>query len=471
MTTTSLLMYMTMGEIAIVAIVIAIYFVVRARKSKQPPTTRKTVSPAPKRSIIEPGLQSHIQQLIRQTRKRLIEGDDEHARILEARIQFLEAEAALISGDPKQDSYWDSVSQHLASLFPQQTEVVEDLAQLDDFDSEVESTEIPKGSIVIDTSNEEIQRLRKIISRQFSAIDDLKQSLQDQALSTTQAKTLAEKLEQVEVSQAQLNMCVDVLEKENQRLNELLQSKDPTHDSNEAYLQETRKELNIANDRIVDLEHENSEKQQRIEELENEIRVLEQQLQEHKEQLRQAESLNTDLSHQGLDVETDPDKLREQIESISELLMNKSLELQQLQSDAQKVPEMQKKVQAALHEASTVMAHKSSEVELFNTDEQDDIPVLEPFTEETKDDPFSSAEKTLASSNNSFVEAKIAELGIPPENIDDSDIIPKTSSASLLDQVDDHDIVVEDEYVDTEFEDEVNAFLNSTTNSGDSNTG
>lgn len=459
MTTTTLLMYMTTGEVALAAIVIAVYLVIRARKAKHArvnsKVSRKVAINKPAPEATGPNLASHIQDLIRHTRKRLNSSDDENSRVLEARIQFLEAEAALLADDPKQDSYWSKVQKQLKSLFPSAVKADEALAELGDIDEQASADDTqdkPKGSIHIDTSREEIERLRNIITRQFSSIDDLKQTLLSQDLSAPHAEELAKKLEQFEVAQAQLNMCVETLEKENHRLNELLQSKNTDAGFADDPLEETREQLHRANERIDDLEQENADKTQRIEQLEAEIKSLEQQLQEREDQLKQAQLRNADISSSDNDEAiTDPDILRQQIESINATLMRKSKELQKLQSS----------VSAAGHNSNppTLTNEPDEDVTLFSKSEpdiatnigEDDIPVLQTVVNETTHNEDTNTE---------------LDFGVDPEQLIDNDIIPINANAESIDQFDAHDIIMEDDYEETSIDDEVNAFLSGTSDSG-----
>ena len=492
MTTTSLIMYMTLGEIAIVAIAIAIYIVIRARRLKQVTVIReKTVEKTPPPATAEPKLESHIQQLIRQTRKRLTDGHEEDTRVLEARIQFLEAEAALLTDDPLQDAYWTSVSQHLASLFPLDTDTQEPLAELDDIDAATgEDNEgaagESSGSTETDTSREEISRLRSIIGRQHGAIDELKQSLLEQDISTTQAEELSKKLEHIEVAHAQLNMCIEVLEKENKRLNNLLSNDPPASGEAGDDLQETRQQLHRANERIGDLEQENSTQSQRIEALETEISSLQAQLHEREEQLRQAELISADLSRLDNDEPaTDPETLRQQIETISELLMKKSEELQQLQAASADNAVPQEQAHSAATEAIPAAADTDTGIELFTTNDgdiDDEIPVLEDYAETpgAGDSMLGEAMATAtpavdilphehddllldsamdAENGDSSIDS--AEPGGETELLDDGDMIPLNVADEAVELFDEHDIVVEDDYLDASIEDDINNFLNS----------
>lgn len=349
MSATTVLVYLTLAEVGLLAIVASIFLIIRARKLKHAakPATQKVTQTLVKTVAADIG--SHINKLIQQTRSKLEHCDDNQTRFLEARLHFLEAEAVLLAQDPDADEYWQEVSDRLARLFPPSSEPQEDtaLAELDALDEldELEPVEMEsdaededekqKGSITIDTSQQELGRLRNIISRQHGAIDELKQLLDEKSESSEQAEKLAKKLEQIEVAHAQLNMCIDVLEKENTRLKQKLKKPIVDSDASQEELQETRKKLDIANTRIDDLEEENNVKTERINELETEISSLQTSLQEHKEALKRAELLSADLSRIDDEPETDPEVLKKQIEDITELLMMKSNELQQLQSTKQ----------------------------------------------------------------------------------------------------------------------------------------
>ena len=71
-------------------------------------------------------------------------------------------------------------------------------------------------------SEEEIHRLRDIISRQYNSLDELKLAILNADTSDQSAEDLTQKIQAVERSQKELQTCVDVLEMENQRLSDAL---------------------------------------------------------------------------------------------------------------------------------------------------------------------------------------------------------------------------------------------------------
>lgn len=436
MNTTAILVYMTLGEIGLLAIVVAVFMIMRARKIKASTKVIKTTDTVIK--TVEADIGSHISRLIKQTRTKLETCNENESRFLEARLQFLEAEAILLSENPDTDDYWQIVSDKLAGLFdapdeetnPAEAVVeVDALAELDALDLLEDDTEDnkagdKKGSVTIDTSQQEIGRLRNIISRQHGAIDDLKQTLAEKSQDSGQSDTLAKQLEQIEVAHAQLNMCIDILEKENTRLKQ--EMKKPYDDSqvDNALLEETRKELDIANDRIDDLQEENTRQTERISTLEIEIEQLQQTLKEREEALQRAEIMSADLSLIDDELETDPEVLKKQIEDISEMLMKKSDELQQLQSDTSQTttqgdtsptssaspPQEQHEIsapsQASIDEndVSTVQTEVDSG-DLSTL--EDNIPVLEPHIPSDANSILNEADD---------IQAQIHEQIVTPEN-------------------------------------------------------
>jgi chromosome segregation ATPase len=72
----------------------------------------------------------------------------------------------------------------------------------------------------VTSSEEEINRLRDIIDRQYSSIDELKQAILAGQEDDSQAHHIEDKLDAVSRSQQELQTCVEVLEMENQRLTE-----------------------------------------------------------------------------------------------------------------------------------------------------------------------------------------------------------------------------------------------------------
>jgi chromosome segregation ATPase len=72
----------------------------------------------------------------------------------------------------------------------------------------------------VTSSEEEINRLRDIIDRQYSSIDELKQAILTGQEADSPAHHIEDKLDAVFRSQQELQTCVEVLEMENQRLTE-----------------------------------------------------------------------------------------------------------------------------------------------------------------------------------------------------------------------------------------------------------
>lgn len=82
------------------------------------------------------------------------------------------------------------------------------------------------------TAEEEIFRLRDIIDRQYSSIDELKNAVAQGQGDDENKQELSNKFQAVENSQNELRTCIDILEMENQRLTEALElAKQPAQET------------------------------------------------------------------------------------------------------------------------------------------------------------------------------------------------------------------------------------------------
>jgi len=199
--------------------------------------------------------------------KHHIEDTEKQIKVLSERLLVLNSELLTIPEYLGNDeNYWSSIYTRYAELAPHNAQVttevdsVESLEEIETIDEamllslgDMENDysaaispelglETDNNSAVVngdeknsqelnikDTASEEIGRLRDIISRQYNSIDELKISIKDiQALGTdADNQTIHEKLITLNNQtgtllneQEQLNMCIDVLEKENLRLGE-----------------------------------------------------------------------------------------------------------------------------------------------------------------------------------------------------------------------------------------------------------
>lgn len=124
-------------------------------------------------------------------------------------------------------------------------------------------------------SEEEIKRLRDIIGRQYSSLDELRASLQGGDAGTVNPDQVNDKLQAVESSQQELQTCIEVLEMENQRLMDELESARNTSTVETAEntppeeLYELRLQSKEMGDQINSLNTLISEKDSKIKELED----------------------------------------------------------------------------------------------------------------------------------------------------------------------------------------------------------
>jgi hypothetical protein len=151
------------------------------------------------------------------------------------------------------------------------------------------------GTILV-TSTDEINRLRKIMGRQYDSIDQLKKSLQDlgseslssQSGNKTQMEIFGNKVQLLQHEQEQMTMCINVLDRENQRLKEiisqtqdggkslgvLLESQTVSEDSSSPEGRDLENELLEAENLIRALSQTNKEQQAAIKILESEVQSL-----------------------------------------------------------------------------------------------------------------------------------------------------------------------------------------------------
>lgn len=294
--------------------------------------------------------------------------DTDHANILTKRIAILQSEYQSLTDDPVQDTFWRNIfkrydgflveTAYTPELTPKDqpnpdlpVEAPEnELAELDDMAID----EPVKKGYQIDlrsTAQEEIENLRSIISRQFGYIDELKQSLQQRSPTGADDSDLVNKITQqldvFENEQKQLYQCIEVLEGENDRLQQLLieaQAAKTEVDATQGnYSQENSPvEMEAITERIsqqeeliADLTRINAGQIERISQLEQELAQLQAAAQETLSQQVPVEA--TDSASDGKDL--DKDKLvrsltrtnKEQLQCIS-ILEN---ELEQLQKTLQ----------------------------------------------------------------------------------------------------------------------------------------
>lgn len=362
MSDTLLLAIFSISELALITTGLAVFLFMRYRRmsrelsksESQPATQTEFPEPAPEIKFAD-----YLQQYIEQTQQKLSELPVEQSRVLETRIGFLQAEINAQELANNSEAYWEQLISSLDALFPSNTSEIisseaidksdEDdqptLSELDDIDNHDSFDDIPvlednvsepRGvtkdpMLSIETTNADLQRLRKIIARQHNTMDELKSSLQNKENNQEYNQELSKKLEEIEVAQAQLNMCVETLEKENERLNELIRDHEDSPQQEQLNL--TKQELVQANERITSLEKENSLQAKRITELEAEIAELKKVLKQRNEELTRVQNLEVDLSQTENGEEPSQDSLMKEIESLTELITQKSEELSKLQSE------------------------------------------------------------------------------------------------------------------------------------------
>ncbi|MCG6970398.1 MAG: hypothetical protein LJE85_11575 [Gammaproteobacteria bacterium] len=359
---------LSISELALITTGLAVYLFLRNRRISRQRNEAESDPPRRVETIAEPQPEiqfgDYLQQNLEQTRQKLAELPEEQARILGSRLNFLQAEISAQEQAENSDAYWEQLIHGLEDLAPAKASQATDeeeklveadadpngddqptLNELDDIDINDSAVNIPTledniakpggvikdPSLTIESANEDLERLRKIISRQHNTMDELKKSLQDKSTSPENNQEVAKKLEEIEVAQAQLNMCVETLEKENGRLNELIKEYEESPQQEQLII--AQQELEEANERITSLEKENSQQAEHITELESEIAELEKTLEQRSEELARVQSQEVDLSQTDDNEAHSQDSLMKEIESLTEMITQKSEELSKLQSE------------------------------------------------------------------------------------------------------------------------------------------
>jgi hypothetical protein len=363
MSETLLFTILSISELALVTTGLAVYLFLRNRRiagERDEAETNLANEP-----VAEPAAEikftDYLQQNMEQTRQKLTELPEDQARVLQKRLDVLQTELNAQGKADDADAFWQQLISDFDSLMPEtapQATALEEsdqpfdadtdeagsttLDELDDIDIHDSADSIPTlednvsesggvkkdPSLTIESANEDLERLRKIISRQHNTMDELKQSLQDK--NSENGQEVSKKLDEIEVAQAQLTMCVETLEKENERLNEMIKGYEESPQQEQLII--AQQELEEANERITTLEKENSQQAERITELESEIAELEKTLQQRSEELARVQNQEADLSQTDEEEEHSQDSLMKEIETLTELITQKSEELSKLQS-------------------------------------------------------------------------------------------------------------------------------------------
>jgi predicted nuclease with TOPRIM domain len=365
MSETLLLAILSISELALITTGLAVFLFLRNRRiarERDEAETNNLNEPIDK-AHAEIKFSDYLQQNMEQTRQKLTELPEEQARVLQKRLDYLQTELNAQGKVDDADAFWQQLIGGFDSLVPDpgpQAAALEKSAQefdtdvnetgsttldeLDDIDIQTSIDNIPTlednfsntggvkkdPSLTIESANQDLERLRKIISRQHNTMDELKKSLQGKDADLENNQEVSKKLEEIEVAQAQLNMCVETLEKENGRLNELIKGYEESPQQEQLII--AQQELEEANERISTLEKENSQQAERITELESEIAELEKALQQRSEELARVQNQEANLSQTDDNVEHSQDSLMKEIETLTQLITQKSEELSKLQS-------------------------------------------------------------------------------------------------------------------------------------------
>lgn len=409
MSTSAIIALLSISEIALLTTALAVFLFVRSKKYKN---SHNLKPHAHVKMVDTPhaGFPDFLEKYMLKTEKRMHACDPEEVHLLSKRLEFLQSELQAFKDTENDDVYWSGICDRMSKLVtPQQLEQTaakdNTLNELDDIDSSINNqsdipvldeqvspdASPPQGSVTVDTSKDDIARLSKIIGRQHNSIDELKQTLfKNKNLDAAESSILAEKLEEIEVSHEQLNMCVEVLQQENQRLNSVIGSmafgdESVNIDATIADLSDTKQELEKANELITDLVVEKEELTEKVQNLEVEIISLEDTLRIRTAELEQARSLESDLSSDEHDGDImDSEGLRKEIEDISQLLATKSEQLSILQQQMESPSDTS--IESSPSQGNAEIELSTTDTELETSPITDSEIRLPPSTEQLNND-------------------------------------------------------------------------------------
>lgn len=167
------------------------------------------------------------------------------------RVSILEYELQVIANESSDDDQWPDLIDHYQALLPRNVLAEENIdaahsteqeeaentefMMLEEFENanhalETEVLEQELGESIMTTSEDEINRLRTIMERQYDSIDQLKKSLDDFAGeagadgsgNNQQMEFFRDKVQLLVHEQEQMAMCITVLDAENLRLKDII---------------------------------------------------------------------------------------------------------------------------------------------------------------------------------------------------------------------------------------------------------
>ena len=171
----------------------------------------------------------------------------------------------------------------------------------------------------------EIGKIRNIVSSLHGTIEELKQFSDEHELDADAGEYLTTKLEEIEISNARLNLCTETLERDNARLLELVNQKE----------EEPQEAENIDSEKSSVEVIPEKDRKEKIELLEVELSSLEKRLNDKTNHLDDLQSQDSEVSHtEGDDSTQIFDQLMREIDNLTELLTVKSEELSKLRVHA-----------------------------------------------------------------------------------------------------------------------------------------
>ncbi len=198
--------------------------------------------------------------------------NEEQSELLQARTQFLLMEKAAAEKTEHEIHFWDSVYAGMISLLEQfkTTETTMGAAV-----SEAQKTESKEKVFYIETQGKkidsEVNKLKDIIYDQENALSSMKKALvgaeEEHPEDSKSLKLLKEQIGIIETKLDDSKMCMEILEMENDRLQQEVDSMEARHN---ALFKDALDEKQEENDSVIDL----VQMKEVVEDQENKIRLL-----------------------------------------------------------------------------------------------------------------------------------------------------------------------------------------------------
>ena len=237
-------------ELCLVLSGLVLYFYVKNKRLTQQPNL-KSIKNIDNKSFSLPILKKYFEEQIEKLHLHVNNDTDELKIAVDARIKLLQSECNLLALEEVDyanllilyKQIFDSVDCVYSSNDSVNSDETENLQELEILDENpLAQPDIPtlqdavglttkQASKEKQTGSEEIGKIRKIVTRLHASVDDMKQYIKNDNINNDTSIFCSNKLEEIEIAHAQLNMCAEALERNNSRLKPVSKNSGSTIDS------------------------------------------------------------------------------------------------------------------------------------------------------------------------------------------------------------------------------------------------